>query len=91
MSQSSFDTMKQKEWNIIQNVFVAEYQKNHTMHLKHEGSAGNFRSCLHMQSRLERLSSFPISDQPHKKKQQESPSIPKELKIMVSNKSNIQK
>lgn len=48
MSQSSFDTMKQKEWNIMQNVFVAEYQKNHTMHLKHEASAGNFRSCLHV-------------------------------------------
>lgn len=90
MSQSSFDTMKQKDWNITQNVFVAEYQKNHTMHLKHEGSAGNFRSCLHMQSRLETLSSFPISDQPHKK-QQKPPNIPKELKIIVSNNSNIQK
>lgn len=57
--------MKQKEQNITQNVFVAEYQKNHTMHLKHEGSVGNFHSCLHMQSRLEMLSSFPVSDQSH--------------------------
>lgn len=69
MSQSSLDTMQQKEWAILQNVFMAEYQKNHTMHLKHEGSVGNFPSCLHMQSRLEMLSSFPISDQPHKKTQ----------------------
>lgn len=65
MSQSSFHTMKQKKWNITQNVFIAEYQKNHTMNLKHEASVGNFRFCLHMQSRLEMLSSFPISDQPH--------------------------
>lgn len=85
MSQSSFDTMKQKEWNITQNVFMAKYQKNHTMHLKHEGSVGNFPSCLHMQSRLEKVSSFPISDQPHKKK------ILEELKIILSYKSNIQK
>lgn len=39
---------------------MAEYKNNHTMHLKHEGSVGNFRSCLHMQSMHLDWKSYPL-------------------------------